>query len=83
MNGIDVESIVVFLPKYSMHGPPATPPKSALSGISEPIHMLCNINLKCDSFLDARKSDYSTFCKQYTMDLKLNDDIWYLHNIYL
>lgn len=42
-NGNAVASIVFFLPIYSMSGPPAMPPTSALNGISDPIHMLCNI----------------------------------------
>lgn len=43
VNGNAVASIVFFLPIYSISGPPAMPPTSALSGISDPIHMLCNI----------------------------------------
>lgn len=43
INGNAVASIVFRLPRYSIHGPPAMPPKSALSGMSEPIHMPCNI----------------------------------------
>jgi len=43
INGNAVASIVFFLPIYSMSGPPAMPPISALSGISDPIHMPCDI----------------------------------------
>lgn len=39
MNGNAVARIVFLLPRYSMHGPPAMPPKSALNGMIDPIHM--------------------------------------------
>lgn len=47
-NGNDVARIVFLLPMYSMSGPPVMPPKSALNGMIDPIHMLCNINLEFD-----------------------------------
>lgn len=54
MNGNAVASIVFLLPRYSMQGPPAIPPKSALSGISDPIHMPCNVRLKVRLFIRRR-----------------------------
>lgn len=39
MKGIAVARMVFLLPRYSMQGPPAMPPNSALNGITEPIHI--------------------------------------------
>lgn len=38
INGNAVARIVLFLPRYSINGPPAMPPNNASNGSIEPIH---------------------------------------------